>query len=81
MLHLSWLSLWPKGYKLVNLETNKIFISQDVQLRENLFPFHQRIRMCLNQPVLQCYNNKINNKNAQDENQRLEAQYDPWKSL
>lgn len=38
-VHINWVSILPKGYKLMNPETNKIFISRDVVFHEDIFPF------------------------------------------
>ncbi|KAL2512300.1 Retrovirus-related Pol polyprotein from transposon RE1 [Abeliophyllum distichum] len=51
-----------KEYKLYDLETNIIFVSRDVQFRENVFPFHQETKVPSNQLVLPCYVNETNNE-------------------
>ena len=33
------ISFWVKGYKVLDLATNRVFISRDVAFHENSFPF------------------------------------------
>lgn len=38
-LYISKISLWKKGWKVYDMETQEIFVSRDVKFVENDFPF------------------------------------------
>lgn len=39
-MHFCWLSFWDKGYKVLNIKTNDIFVLGNVKFVEDIFPLH-----------------------------------------
>jgi len=44
-------SATQKGYKLLDLTTNKVFVSRDVKFEEHIFPFHNNSHQAYMQPT------------------------------